>query len=177
LPAQDVSATAAAGIFNSLDSEQQQAILDRLGQSSNTSSGTTGNQSNLQRRNSGGTATDLSSSRRRLLTGRDLLPEIPKLKEGDIILIDVTFPQAKTNPATTAADTPAEVATTSPPESEVPLTDQERARLREFMTWCSRILIRWSGRLVDIARICMRWGLTVEQATTRVAAEPAFQLQ
>lgn len=177
-------------MLNELDSDQQQSILDRLRQSPGTASDldTAPAQQRVPARGSSG-ANGINTS------AAQQAREVPVLHEGDVVLLEMNFPPvapaagAAPNPtpapspgAAPAAATPSpldQVATKTPMGPQEPLSDQEKAQLRDLMQLVrskSPYTLGPDATLVlpGFAPVSLR-GLTVPQATARVAAEPAFE--
>ncbi len=173
-------------MFNSLDPATQQTILQSLGQgglpnlgqgglnTGNTGASSTGN--NTQNINSNGQRTTLQTNRRNMA-----LFEPPKLKGEETLLIDIDFPGPMTVITPMGATEGAQGAqpvTIPAPEPDVPLTELEKAKLRELINLVRsknpyQLTPDGSLLLPGFAGMPLA-GLTLEQATARVNADPAF---
>jgi protein involved in polysaccharide export with SLBB domain len=160
-------------IFNSLDPTQQQTILQNMGQRGNgagQNGGTSGSAS----------SSDNNSNRdaraRKKIKVDD--PELVTLKAEDTVIIDIDLPRPTTTLVPGANGQPAQVVTVPVTEPDVPLTELEKTKLHELIELVrSRNPYRLSrdGSIQLPGFVPMQLaGLTVEQATARVGAEPAF---
>jgi polysaccharide export outer membrane protein len=160
-------------IFNSLDPAQQQTILQNLGQRGNGAASNGGSTSSAS-------STDRSSNRNALNRKNKTsdTPEIVTLKAEDTVIIDIDVPRATSTVVPGTNGQPAQVVTIPVDEPEVPLTDLEKTKLRELIELVrSRNPYRLSrdGSIQLPGFVPMQLaGLTVEQATARIGAEPAF---
>lgn len=168
-------------IFNNLDPAQQQSILQSIG---SRGSGGTGANSSNSLSTSANKNQDLNLQRLNRLRNSEMMErmEPPKLKGDDTVLIDIDFPRAASaavpGGSATASGQSTQMATMPAPEPEVPLTDLEKSRLRELINLVRgknpyRLLHDGALQLPGFSPIPLA-GLTVEQATARVNAEPAF---
>ncbi|MGE0114277.1 MAG: SLBB domain-containing protein [Steroidobacteraceae bacterium] len=176
-------------IFNSLDSSQQQAILQALGtRSGNVSSGS---QSGAQGGNNGGRTGGMTNARR-TGTAHDDAFKIPVLKADDVMLVDLSFPQAAPTAASGSATVAASGAATNQAtqtatvsrvaDADAPLSESEKRKLLaliELVRSKNPYTLTHDGSLVLPGFVPISLlGLTVDQAAARIAAEPAFaQLQ
>ncbi len=161
-------------IFNSLDAEQQRAILQNRGQGGNGS---------LQSTSSSSTASmgDSNAARNQALAGSGLTTDMsipPVLKADDTVLIDIDFPRATTTVVPGSNGQPSQVLTIPARETGAPLSETERTRLSTLSDLIRsknpyKLTRDGSLQLPGFTAIPLA-GLTVEQATARVAAEPAF---
>lgn len=162
-------------MFNSLDSSQQQSILQSLGMGG-ASSGTTAASGNAS--SSRPSAANRSDTQRNQRT-QPATPLIPVLKGEDTVLIDIDLPQPKTNTIPGVNGQPAQVVTIPLPERETPLTEKQKQDLRDLITLVrskNPYKLARDGSLLLPGFVAMPLaGLTVEQATARVAADPAFK--
>lgn len=189
LPAMAQTATPTAEqmqMFNSLDPATQQQILQALGQGGfsgfgqgglNTATGETAS-SSIGNNNVRNTASNASRTTRQ--ANQDIAEQLspPTLKGEETLLID--FELAGATHATNQSGT-ADSAQTQPvsmPVSDVPLTDIEKAKLRELINLVRSKnpyqLTRDGSLLLPGFAAMPLAGLTLDQATARVNADPAF---
>lgn len=158
-------------IFNSLDPATQQSILQSMGAGSgaDSSSSATPQADTLHRdkRSQSSTAGNQGS-----------IPLVPVLKPDDSLIITIDFPKAKTTVVGGANGQPAQVLTIPAPTSDVVLQPFEKKKLEDLIA-----LIRSKNpyRLSRDGELLLPGftpiplaGLTVDQATARLSAEPAF---
>lgn len=160
-------------IFNSLDPAQQQTILQSLGQRGNGASPTSGSASSA-------TSADRNSNRNALARKNKAneSPEVATLKAEDTVIVDIDFPRATSTFVPGANGQPGQMVTIPAVEPEVPLTELEKAKLRELIDLIRgknpyRLTRDGAIQLPGFAPMPLA-GLTVEQATARLAAEPAL---
>ncbi len=183
-------------IFNNLDPATQQTILQNMGQG-NGSASTTNSSNNP---NNSNTNDNADSARRRKLKNQfnnqknaqlddqgNLLPSV--LKGEDTVLINIDFPRPKNAVVPATQGQPPQqvvsqtVAVPAPaPEPDKPLSEMEKKKLNELITLIRSknpyTLTRDGSLLLPGFASMPLAGLSVEQATARVSAEPAFlQLQ
>jgi protein involved in polysaccharide export with SLBB domain len=163
-------------IFSSLDADQQQTILQSLGQGAgSTGSGqtTAGNASSANSRS------DSAALRTVSRTGTATQPLVMTLQADDTILVDIDFPQAATQLVPGTNGQPAQVVTVPLPAREVPLNDSQKQALNDLIDLVrskNPYKLGRDGSLQLPGFVGMPLtGLTVEQATSRVAADPAFR--
>lgn len=158
--------------FSNLDPATQQAILQSMQGTGtgNDSSATTTSSTEATRRDKrpqpAGTAGQVNPSL------------VSVLKPDDSLIISIDFPKAKTTVVGGTNGQPAQVLTIPAPNSDVVLQPLERKKLEDLITLIrSKNPYRLSrdGELLlpGFAPIPVA-GLTVDQATARLSAEPAF---
>lgn len=168
-------------IFNSLDPSQQQTILEALGRGNSGQSSSSGSSgfSNFP-----GNAVDSrrdpndrngNNVNRRNNTRQ---PLNPTLKGDDTVLIEIDFPKEKTVVLPASADQKSQVVTVPPPERPVPLSERQKQILTDLIALVRsrnpyKLNREGALQLPGFAPIPLA-GLSIEQATSRVAADPAF---
>jgi protein involved in polysaccharide export with SLBB domain len=159
-------------MFNGLDPAQQQSILQNLGQGQGQRD--TGTGANT-------TAAKDANNAQRVRRNTGLKPDLqaePVLKANDTILVDIDFPRDTNTLVPGTNGQPAQVVKIPVTEPDVPLTELEKTKLKDLIDLVRsknpyKLSRDGSLQLTGFTAMPLA-GLTVEQATARVAAEPAF---
>ncbi|MGE0189084.1 MAG: SLBB domain-containing protein [Steroidobacteraceae bacterium] len=160
-------------IFNNLDSSQQQTILQSMGQGGNgTASGQSSSSSSASN-----SRNDTARNNNRNNTINQ--PLIVTLQGDDTVLVDIGLPQPKTTVVPGTNGQAAQTVTIPLPERDIPLSEKEKKDLNDLVTLIRsknpyRLARDGSLQLPGFVPMPLA-GLTVEQATSRVAADPAFR--
>lgn len=170
--------------FSTLDSTQQQSILQSLGagqQGTNTQpvpGSTQDGRGNPAEARNGRAYVGGDGSRGERI-GPNGLPLIDTLKIDDVVLIDVDFPHDTTTVIPATASRPAQTITIPGRQREEPLTQAQRQQLNTLMDLVrskNPYTLGNNGALQLPGFVPMPLGgLSIEQATSRVQAEPAFR--
>lgn len=170
-------------LFNSLDSSQQQSILQSLGIGQGAASGAQvpgATTNSVNGANTTGNRADRTTQTNRYrLSGLIQQPQIETLKADDAVLVEIDFYRDTTTVIPATAERPAQVLTIPARQREEPLTPTQRQQLTALID-----LVRSKNpytlgsngalQLPGFAPMPLA-GLTIEQASSRVQAEPAFQ--
>jgi len=164
-------------VFSSLDPSPQQAVLQSMGQ---------GGTNNAASSSSSSSSSMNDARRRKKLsergTDRSDDQEPPVLKSDDTVLVNIDFPRPKNTVLPGSNGQPAQLITVPVPESDKPLKPEEKKKLEDLITLIrdkNPYKLDADGELLlpGFAPIPIA-GLSIEQATARLSAEPAFlQLQ
>lgn len=169
-------------MFSTLDSTQQQSILQSLGVGQGTNSASQPLGTSTVRGATGTQNNRIDAAGRNVRDNRigpDGLPLPDTLKIDDVVLIEIDFPHDTTTVIPATASRPAQTIAVPGRQREEPLTPAQRQQLNTLMD-----LVRSKNpytlgsngtlQLPGFAPVPLG-GLTIEQATSRVQAEPAFR--
>ncbi len=170
-------------MFNSLDPAQQQSVMQSLGLGQGTVSGAQGTATSTLPRSVGGSTADSRTGAavrniERINNRMGFTPD-DTLQSDDVLLIEIDFPLESTTLIPATPSRPAQLVTVPARPRAEPLTPADREHLSPLIELVRSknpytLGINGTLHLPGFAPMPLG-GLNIEQATSRVQAEPAFR--